>query len=444
MRRLLLALLVAGGGFMVARASAAPFDDPGTASARPVLVASRPDLVTVAESATLSPAVEAAAVRAATQAGAVALPGRAFTMSMTAVFRGSSAIQAAAAGFRFPMATTVMPVDAARRLMSPQVSSTLAKGYIVMGQTTASLRGARVGDSIQVVTAGGAGARLWIGAVVPDSVVSGTEIVMSDRTADALGFRIKTRVMIWGFSSRAAIEATLRNNGLIRRGVNIGRSWWGSSPDSTLGLARTKALLGEFSFRVNSNSSITLGGNWIATHISGGGVRTTFAYIPIRAACNNAVRGAIQNALKEVYQSGLSGAIDVGNTNTYGGCFYPRYNRIGANIGSLSRHSWGQPIDMNTTQNVQGGVPHMDCRVVRIFRKWGFAWGGNFTTSDGMHFEYVGERRDQIQYPSTYCPNLPATATPNARTNSVDALPAPAATTQRDTMFANDGMVEGE
>ncbi len=142
------------------------------------------------------------------------------------------------------------------------------------------------------------------------------------------------------------------------------------------------------------------------------------------------MRGAIQNALKEIYQSGLSGAIDVTNTNTYGGCFYPRYNRIGANIGSLSRHSWGQPIDMNTTQNVQGGVPHMDCRVVRIFRKWGFAWGGNFTTSDGMHFEYVGERRDLIQYPSRYCPNPPATATSNSRTNSVDALPVPAATTR--------------
>ncbi|MEY5152618.1 MAG: hypothetical protein RLZZ551_1167, partial [Actinomycetota bacterium] len=59
-----------------------------------------------------------------------------------------------------------------------------------------------------------------------------------------------------------------------------------------------------------------------------------------------------------------------------------------------------------TSTNAQGGVPHMDCRIVRIFRHWGFAWGGNFTPSDGMHFEYVGERRDNLAFPSRYCPNI--------------------------------------
>jgi hypothetical protein len=48
----------------------------------------------------------------------------------------------------------------------------------------------------------------------------------------------------------------------------------------------------------------------------------------------------------------------------------------------------------------------MDCRVVRIFRKHNFAWGGNFINPDGMHFEWVGERRDQLPYPSRYCANV--------------------------------------
>jgi hypothetical protein len=47
----------------------------------------------------------------------------------------------------------------------------------------------------------------------------------------------------------------------------------------------------------------------------------------------------------------------------------------------------------------------MNCDVVRIFRKHGFAWGGNWRTPDGMHFEWVGEARDQIGYASRYCPN---------------------------------------
>ena len=57
-------------------------------------------------------------------------------------------------------------------------------------------------------------------------------------------------------------------------------------------------------------------------------------------------------------------------------------------------------LDTNTVSNCQGCVPQMNCDVVRIFRKHGFAWGGNFLMPDGMHFEWVGERRDQLSYPS--------------------------------------------
>jgi hypothetical protein len=73
-------------------------------------------------------------------------------------------------------------------------------------------------------------------------------------------------------------------------------------------------------------------------------------------------------------------------------------------------------IDMNTVQNPEGAPPTMNCDVVRIFRKWGFAWGGNFIQGDGMHFEYVGERRDQWAYPSRYCPNIVTAAASVAST----------------------------
>ena len=146
--------------------------------------------------------------------------------------------------------------------------------------------------------------------------------------------------------------------------------------------------------------------------------RELYAGVAIRAACNAVIKADLQAALDDVVAAGLAGAIDVANTNTYGGCYGPRFNRISGNLGILSRHSWGQALDANTLQNCQGCVPAMSCAVVRIFRAHGFAWGGNFLVPDGMHFEWTGRRTDQLASPSRYCPNpsLP----------SAEAIPPPA------------------
>ena len=71
----------------------------------------------------------------------------------------------------------------------------------------------------------------------------------------------------------------------------------------------------------------------------------------------------------------------------------------------------GQALDTNTQRQRAGLCAADGLRVVRIFRKHSFAWGGNFLTPDGMHFEWVGEPRDQFPYPSRYCPNA-GVATP--------------------------------
>ena len=49
----------------------------------------------------------------------------------------------------------------------------------------------------------------------------------------------------------------------------------------------------------------------------------------------------------------------------------------------------------------------MNCTVVRIFRKWGFAWGGNFLTPTACTSSGWGSGATSSRRPSRYCPNIP-------------------------------------
>ena len=129
-----------------------------------------------------------------------------------------------------------------------------------------------------------------------------------------------------------------------------------------------------------------------------------------------------------------STGLDIANTNSSGGCATPhtaRLSRTGISTGIVSRHSWGMALDTGTAANCRGCIPVMDCRIVRIFRKHNFAWGGSFLTPDGMHFEWVGERRDLVQNPKSPCPNL----TPPV----VQSLSPPPPRSDLSLLFADDG-----
>lgn len=395
------------------------------------------DAVSISQQSELSSSVIAAAEDAARAVNARAAIGRGFSIGMIAVRRGDAIVQQAGGPsgvWQFPMSVTVLPVEAAATVMSAQVGDLLTQGFVVMGATSAMLRGAQAGDIVDLVSVNGTPVSYIVGLVATDAVVGGTEIVMSPAQADALGATRSTRVLIYGQFSRDAIDAELGTRGLIDgTHVRVSRSWNPRNPDSTLGMATTKVLLGEFDYQLTivsgGGTGVTIDADWTNTHI----VRQTFADIPVRASCHVAIIADLQAALSEVYQSGLGGTIDLSNTNTYGGCFNPRFNRVTGSIGFLSRHTWGQPIDMNTVANAQGRTPQMDCRVVRIFRKHKFAWGGNFLVPDGMHFEWVGEPRNTFLYPSKYCPNVPGGAIENASEQLV------VHGTERAVIFAADG-----
>lgn len=407
-----------------------PLDQPAQGLAPAVRMMPKADVVSVSEYGAMKPATVDRIEEVARALGLPSARGRSYAAGATTVWRGDTVVQQASGSsghWQYPVVITALPVEALGPIMGLDVSAAVAAGDIVLSATGAALRTAQVGDVIELVRADRYAVRYRVGLIAPDAQVGGAEIVMSGDEADLLGAGATTRVVVFGRFARADLDAALTAVGLVdNNGVRVTHSWDPPNPDGLLGLARTKALLGEFDYRINRDDSLTLDPAWVDANI----VFAQYSPIKVRASCHRRVIADLDAALAEIAALGLAPYFDVADTNHWGGCWNPRYARASSTVGSVSRHAWGMAFDLNVTTNPQGGRPRLDCRIVRIFRKHGFAWGGNFLYPDGMHVEWVGEPRNSWQYPSVHCPNLPDGAIAAAQASA-------SAATARDTMFAD-------
>ena len=99
---------------------------------------------------------------------------------------------------------------------------------------------------------------------------------------------------------------------------------------------------------------------------------------------NKGMLPQLRAALTEIQADPWAGRSDP--PGEYGGCYVPRFIANDPSKG-LSLHSWGMAVDLNVPGNQRGTAGEMDRRVVAIFKKWGFAWGGDWNYTDPMHFE---------------------------------------------------------
>ncbi|HZI45883.1 MAG TPA: M15 family metallopeptidase [Ilumatobacter sp.] len=379
----------AGGGATVARPAVRV--DPGL-----------DDVAVVFDLQDVDGEVVVATFAAAEQAGAAAAPARTASVGLRAITRAGALVHAAPDGFLIPTVFLAMPRAALGGVVGDDIPGALDDSTVMMNELTAQMTGAQQGDTLELRAMDGSSQWFSIGRILPYARIGGSELLMTPGAADRLGVIGDTEMVVWDIRSRPAFEAAVQNLGLMSRpNTKVNRSWDPRDPDAALSTARLKSMVGEPWYQVVADDAIQMHPAWTAAYLPSGRILLSSA-IPIRARCHNAVSGAFGAALDEVAAAGLGAAINVANTNTYGGCFNARYSRIS---GFLSRHAYAVALDMNTTSNCQGCTPQMNCDVVRIFRKHGFAWGGNWRTPDGMHFEWVGERRDQLAYPSRFCPN---------------------------------------
>lgn len=377
-------------------------------------------VMSVSRNISLTPLEVSRVSAAARAAGAVAYPVRYAVFPMTAYARGEEVLMQQPKGWRVPMGTRVLTVDYVRITGGNEMADVLAAGQVLMGSASARIRGAQVGDTITLRDKANTPRRFTVGMIVANDFTDGEDLVMSMPDGFSMGVTKVARVNIVGFARSADVLAAMRKKGLdVGTEYRVRTSWSPKNPDETLGIASMKLLLGEFAFKPTNSAAIHIEDSWRSSRIAW---FHKFYAIPIQFNCHKEVIDAFEGAFRDVEKAGLRDEIDINVSQRYGGCFTARYNRLGGLFGAPSRHAFGAAMDLNTTTNPQWGRPHMNCDVVRIFRKWGFAWGGNFWPADGMHFEWVGERRDQLGFPSRFCRNnvpVPKVSDPTTTTTSV-------------------------
>jgi hypothetical protein len=138
------------------------------------------------------------------------------------------------------------------------------------------------------------------------------------------------------------------------------------------------AAVGTFSYRWFADGTVQPDPTWVADYI-----RTETVPILGAVTGNKVMFPQLRGALREVQSRGLADQIHPGE---FGGCYVPRF--IGRDPAKgLSLHTWGIAVDLNVPGNQRGSAGEINRDVVAIFKKWGFAWGGDWRWTDPMHFE---------------------------------------------------------
>ncbi len=97
--------------------------------------------------------------------------------------------------------------------------------------------------------------------------------------------------------------------------------------------------------------------------------------------CHRLLAVPLRRALEELAREKLTHLV-----NTADGCFVPRHMGWEKTRG-LSRHSWGIAVDINARLFPLGSRQKQDARLIAAFARQGFAWGGDWSVPDPMHFE---------------------------------------------------------
>jgi hypothetical protein len=247
----------------------------------------------------------------------------------------------------------------------------------VLGQTSAGLRHAEVGSTLQIAGRD----RLKVTAIVSDADIAAAELVVSYATGAALGITTERAALVRYTGSRVQLERAVTAaipGRTPTRFRSPGETTYLRHGDAVLPQSLVKQRFGEFAVHPIDGTQLELDPAWVSSNI-------VVVTLPVlgRTQCNRQIVPMVEGALQELADAGLTGLVDPAQ---FGGCYNPRL--IGPGLG-LSRHTWGIALDVNVAANPLGAPGRQDPRLVEIMRRWGLAWGGDWLRPDPMHFEYL-------------------------------------------------------
>jgi hypothetical protein len=222
-----------------------------------------------------------------------------------------------------------------------------------------------------------------VGAVADNGVPNFADVLVQNGAADELRLG-PPRTLIVGAEAGASVDAIGRAierrlpGAESRRLVESAEAPVHEEGAPTPMGRVSGGTIGSMTFQILKNGFIRPDPSWVQANIVHGEV-------PLLGdvTCHRFLFPRLIGSLDEIEEAGLGDLIDPAQ---YGGCYVPRFIDRDPNK-PLSMHAFGLAVDLNVKDNPLGSAGTMDPRIVDIFERWGFEWGGLWARPDPMHFE---------------------------------------------------------
>jgi hypothetical protein len=264
---------------------------------------------------------------------------------------------------------------ASETAQSNPVWQVVAGGGVIASHVLARRLGLPLGQDVAISGVHGERLVLRLGAFATTGI-PGTDLVVSTDTGRTMGLHGPTSVLL-SASGSDPVKLAAKVRKVVGPSTQVDLlSAPTQNPVAFLTGSRAAKAFGAFSYRYYQDGTIQPDAAWVNANI-------VSARVPLLGVvtCHRLMIPQLRAALRDIANAGLGSKV-----TSYNGCYVPRFIERDPSH-AISLHTWGIAIDLNAATNGRGGRGTMDSRVVDIFKRWGFRWGGDWSYTDPMHFE---------------------------------------------------------